>query len=130
MHDVSDRILNRIGGRKTYLAACSQLPKRLCGLIMQSLSCQKPRVRDVKCNYDILYAVGPAHVTRNVAQNTRPSFHFLGGSGDKTSLLTLVSSLVLHLVMILVILIMALALNHKGHLAPCQELSVMKMQMF
>ena len=43
MHDVSDRILNRIGGRKTYLAARSQT-----------------QVPDVKCNYDILYAVGPA----------------------------------------------------------------------
>ena len=73
-------------------------------------------------------------MTRNVAQNTRP---FLPFSGDKTSLSSHhhcpdfhVSSLVLHLVLILVILIKGLALNHKGHLAPCQELSVMKMQMF
>ena len=39
----------------------------------------------IPSNHDILYAVFPAHETRNVAWGTRPSFCFLGRSGDKTS---------------------------------------------
>ena len=36
-----------------------------------------------ECNNYIFYV---PHVTRNVAQNTRPSFHFSGeGSGDETN---------------------------------------------
>ena len=87
---VSDHILKRIGGRKTYLTACSQLFQETLQhyqpFVNHTVQKSKSSAENLSpgCK-NILYTIGPTHVTRNVTLNTRPSFCFSGGSGDKTT---------------------------------------------
>ena len=50
----------------------------------------------LKCNYDIHYAIWPAHVARHVAQNTTRSFCFPGGSRNETRSFVTLHSLKYH----------------------------------
>ena len=65
------------GTVKTYLVACSQLSQETLRPYQAFVSHtvqQKTRVPDVKCNYDILYAVGPAPCDKNCRSEHKTFF--------------------------------------------------------
>ena len=69
---------------KTYLAACSQLSQETLWpyqafVSHSSLSRRKSWVPDVKCNYDILYAVGPTPCDKKCCSEHQTPFSLLGG---------------------------------------------------
>ena len=57
-----------------------------CVVVHMHQGVTKIRVPDIKMQlWYSLQSIAPPHVTRNVAQNTRPSSTFQGGSGNKIS---------------------------------------------
>ena len=72
------RLWNAVHGIvKTYLVACSQLSQETSrpyqAFVNQTVQ-QKTRVPDVKCNYDILYTVGPAPCDKNCRSEHKTFF--------------------------------------------------------